>query len=85
MQHVFSYQGMLTQRDSLVLMATNEQGPWQITMTTASGLRVIGFHWQLFLLLSHRGSDPDYEQVQQVQRWLIKPGVTGRPVTSSHH
>lgn len=60
-------------------------------MTTASGLRAIGFHWQPILLLSHRGSGLEYEQVQQVQSWLIQTGVSGRPVTaegtwpSSHH
>lgn len=77
LQHIFSHQGTLTECDSLVPMATNEQGPGQITMTTASGLRVIGFHWQLILLLSHRGSGLDYEQVRQVQSWLIKTGGTG--------
>lgn len=78
LQHIFSCQGTLTQRDSLVPMATTEHGPWPITMTTVRGLRVIGFHWQLLLLLSHRGSGLDHEQVQQVQSWLVKTGVTGR-------
>lgn len=78
LQHIFSRQGTLTQRDSLVPMATTEHGPWPITMTTVRGLRVIGFHWQLLLLLSHRGSGLDHEQVQQVQSWLVKTGVTGR-------
>ena len=41
----------LTQCDSLVPMATNEQGPWQITRITASGLRVFSFHWQQFCLV----------------------------------
>lgn len=75
LQHIFSHRGTLTECDSLVPMATNEQGPGQITMTTASGLRVIGFHWQLILLLSQRGSGLDYEQVQQ--SWLVKTGGTG--------